>query len=95
MVDFQHQAQTCHLSGRLSRKEVISLWPQQKTILIKEINQIELSQLEYVDSSGVAFLFHLVETCNENGRTMDLINPSKQLQPLIALYNLQSFFSKG
>ncbi|RYV01013.1 phospholipid ABC transporter [Shewanella sp. OPT22] len=93
MAQFQHQQQTCTLTGKLSRQEVIELWPQQQAILSDQITAIDLSRLDYVDSSGVAFLFHLIEAGNKNGRTVNLINPSKQLQPLIALYNLQSFFS--
>lgn len=95
MADFQHQQQTCFLKGRLSRQEVISLWSQQNAIANNEINQLELSMLDYVDSSGLAFLFHLVEISNQKGRTLKLVNPSDQLQPLIALYNLQTFFSKS
>ena len=93
MADFQHQQTTCFLKGRLSRPEVIALWPKQKAIVNNDIEQLDLSQLDYVDSAGVAFLFHLIEANAQNGRTLDLINPSKQLQPLIALYNLQTFFS--
>ena len=95
MANFQHQQSTCILTGRLSRQDVIELWQQQRTIFNNDIQRIELSQLDYVDSSGVAFLFHLTQTRIEHGQRLDLVNPSKQLQPLIALYNLQSFFSKS
>ncbi len=95
MADFQHQQTTCFLKGRLSRPEVIRLWSERNTIVNRDIQQLDLSELDYVDSSGVAFLFHLIEVNTQNDRTLDLINPSKQLQPLIALYNLQTFFSKS
>ena len=95
MADFQHQQATCFLKGRLSRPDVIDLLPKKNSIINNDIKQLDLSELDYVDSSGVAFLFDLVEANQRKGRQIALINPSKQLQPLIALYNLQTFFSKS
>ena len=94
MASFQHNDSICYFKGRLSQQEVISLWVQQGDIITAKTAILDLSQLDYVDSAGVAFLFHLVERQHKQARSLGLANPSSQLQPLIDLYNLQPFFNQ-
>ncbi|WP_133405471.1 STAS domain-containing protein [Parashewanella tropica] len=92
MAQFTINQDSCVLSGRLSREEVVALWTKRKSLLSSQVNQLDLSELNYIDSSGIAFLFHLVEQQKQNNLILLLVNPSQQLQSLIALYNLQPMF---
>ncbi|MBE8167623.1 MAG: STAS domain-containing protein [Shewanella sp.] len=95
MAEFQNRKNCCKVTGRLSRQDVVALWPKQDTLLSAEVELLDLSALEFVDSSGIAFLFHLVEQKQQAKKLLKLINPAEQLQPLIALYNLQALFSEA
>ncbi|RLV60261.1 STAS domain-containing protein [Parashewanella curva] len=92
MAKFTVHDNSCSLSGRLSREEVVALWSKRQSLLSSQVSQLDLSELNYIDSSGIAFLFHLVKQQQKNNQTLLLVNPSQQLQSLIALYNLQPMF---
>ncbi|MGL5360047.1 MAG: STAS domain-containing protein [Shewanella sp.] len=91
MIEFVQQGAICHLKGQLSQTQVISLWPQRHTLLSPSTTALSLTQLEYSDSAGVAFLLALVR---EHTGPLRLCAPSTQLKKLIDLYDLQSFFSE-
>ncbi|MCL1077477.1 STAS domain-containing protein [Parashewanella spongiae] len=95
MAEFQNYNNYCKVTGRLARQDVVTLWPKQDTLLAAEVELMDLSALEFIDSSGIAFLFHLVEQQQQANKPLKLINPAEQLQPLIALYNLQTLFSEA
>lgn len=96
MASFNEHANQCNLSGRLSATEVKSLWAQRTQILSSDIQQLNLSRLEFADSAGVAFLLELLAIQRTLNPNFKLVAPAAQLEKLIALYDLEKFFeSKG
>lgn len=91
MVEFVQQGKICHLKGRLSQEQVVALWPQRQSLLSQDTQMLSLSELEYSDSAGVAFLLALVR---QHGTSLQLCSASDQLKKLIDLYDLQSFFTE-
>jgi len=91
VVEFVQQGNICHIKGRLSQDQVIALWPQRQSLLSQDTQILSLSELEYSDSAGVAFLLALVR---QHAAPLQLCSASAQLKKLIDLYDLQSFFSE-
>ncbi len=89
MVEFVQQGELCLVKGRLSQEQVVALWPQRHTLLNQETQALSLEDLEYSDSAGVAFLLALVR---QHATPLALCYASEQLEKLIDLYDLQSFF---
>lgn len=91
MVEFVQQGGVCHLKGRLSQSQVVALWPQRQNLLDPQTQVLSLSELQYSDSAGMAFLLALVR---EHHIPLALCSASEQLRKLIDLYQLQSFFTE-
>lgn len=94
MVNFDAKGTYCFVSGRLTQEQVITLWPRRNALLTSDTQGLDLSALEYSDSAGVAFLLGLVQLAQQNQQTLALVAPSPQLKKLIALYDLEAFFTE-
>ncbi|WP_127957756.1 lipid asymmetry maintenance protein MlaB [Serratia microhaemolytica] len=81
------QQQTLFLQGELDRETLRPLWQQRQTLLAGK-TILDLSQLQRVDSSGLALLFHFLQ---QQGATLKITGISEQLGTLITLYNLSEF----
>ncbi len=53
---------------------------------------IDLSQVEFIDSSGIGMLVALKTRLTSNHKSLFLLSPSPQVQSTIALVHLGSFF---
>ncbi len=53
---------------------------------------IHISELEYIDSKGMAMLLTLAKTIKQNNGQLFLTKPSPFVSELLELTNLQSFF---
>ena len=91
MIEFVQQGTVCHLKGRITQADVITLWPQRQQLLNESTQILSLSGLEYSDSAGMAFLLALVR---EHGSQLELRSASPQLKKLIDLYDLHAFFTE-
>lgn len=80
------------LSGELDRETLLDLW-QQRTSVMKQIDVIDVSALERVDSAGLALLVHLRQIAQEQGTTPRFQGITDKLQSLITLYNLQQIIT--
>jgi len=78
------------LVGELSQKTIISLLPIKKQLqkYNGELN-IDLSQLENVDSAGLAYLVELKQYCDSNNLNVFFNKATERLNKLIALYNAE------
>ncbi|MEI6860318.1 MAG: STAS domain-containing protein [Shewanella sp.] len=94
MVEFTDEGAVCHISGRLSQKDVVRLWSSRKHLLSQEVKVIDLSALSYSDSAGIAFIIELIALAKRERREITLRSASSQLSKLIALYNLDPFFDE-
>ena len=93
MTQFSLKDQVCYISGELTQNEVIKLWPQRNTLISDTTEMMDLSQLAFVDSAGLAFLITLWQEYQQQGKKLIMMSPSTQVKNLIELYNLQSAFS--
>jgi len=91
VIEFVQQGTVCHLKGRITQADVITLWPQRQQLLGESTQILSLSGLEYSDSAGMAFLLALVR---EHGSQLELSSASPQLKKLIDLYDLHAFFNE-
>ena len=91
MIEFVQQGTVCHLKGRITQADVITLWPQRQQLLNESTQILSLSGLEYSDSAGMAFLLALVR---EHRSQLVLSSASPQLKKLIDLYDLHAFFTE-
>jgi len=80
------------LEGNLNHETLLPLWQQSRALLIG-INFIDVTQLQRVDSSGLALLVHLQQRSYKYGVTITIFGISEQLKTLIKLYNLQQIIS--
>ncbi|MCL1048681.1 STAS domain-containing protein [Shewanella abyssi] len=92
MASFEQQGIICAISGRLDQEAVISLWNDRRCLLDADTAFLQLANIEYCDSAGVAFLLELVSIFAEKGASLKLISASEQLKKFIVLYDLNDFF---
>ncbi|AEX53840.1 lipid asymmetry maintenance protein MlaB [Rahnella aquatilis] len=76
------------LHGELDRETLVAFWDVRKK-LMPGVTCLDVSGLERVDSSGLAFLVHLREEASQQGITLTIAGITDRLRTLIALYNLQ------
>lgn len=86
------QQQTLVLRGELDRETLLPLW-QQREALLADKTAIDVSQLQRVDSSGLALLLHLREQRRQQGGELKISGATERLQTLVTLYNLQALMS--
>lgn len=92
MASFQQQGIICAISGCLDQQAVISLWNDRHCLLDVDTAFLQLSNIEYCDSAGVAFLLELVSIFAVRGASLKLVSASEQLKKFIVLYDLNDFF---
>ncbi|NDL00027.1 MULTISPECIES: lipid asymmetry maintenance protein MlaB [Photorhabdus] len=80
--------QTLILKGTLDRNSLLPLW-QQKEKLLADIDSINVSQLEYVDSTGLALLVRFKHHMQKRGDKLRFSGIDERLNTLIKLYDLQ------
>ena len=101
MIEFEQQGDTCLIKGRLTQEEVIQLWPNRHQLFTESTQVVDLSALTYVDSAGVAMLLalkglNISETNTASTQySRTLIHPASQLQKMIELYDLDTFFAEN
>ncbi|MGE6472644.1 lipid asymmetry maintenance protein MlaB [Serratia proteamaculans] len=88
-LSFESQQQTLILRGELDRETLLPLWEQRDTLLADK-TVLDVTQLQRVDSSGLALLVHLREQQRQRGVELKISGVSDRLKTLITLYNLQA-----
>ncbi|MCH4295768.1 STAS domain-containing protein [Shewanella sp. 3B26] len=92
MISLTLNADRCEVSGRLDHGVVRDLWPRLDELIPAGATRLDLRQLSYSDSAGIAFLLELWQRAQNRGQKLQLVSPSAQLAKLIALYDLEAFF---
>ncbi|AIN19777.1 MULTISPECIES: lipid asymmetry maintenance protein MlaB [Yersinia] len=87
-LKWQSQQETLILQGELDRATLLPLW-QQREALLADKTRIDVSQLQRVDSSGLALLVHFRELRGKQGVSLAITGVSDRLSTLIELYNLR------
>ncbi|CNK71770.1 putative anti-sigma B factor antagonist [Yersinia frederiksenii] len=87
-LSWQSQQETLVLRGELDRETLLPLWQQREALLVDK-TRIDVSQLQRVDSSGLALLVHFRELRSKQGVSLAITGVSDRLSTLIDLYNLR------
>ena len=91
-LNWRIEANRLRLAGELERETLLPLWQQRETVMT-QIDTIDVSALERVDSAGLALLVHLRQIALQQGKTPSFTGVTDKLRSLIALYNLQQFIT--
>ncbi|MDX7988583.1 lipid asymmetry maintenance protein MlaB [Xenorhabdus sp. 12] len=89
IVSWEKTGSTLFLQGTLDRDSLLPLW-QQKSSVLEDIVNIDVSQLSRVDSAGLALLVRLKGEFQQSGKALTFSNVGERLNTLIALYGVQS-----
>ncbi len=87
-LSWRIESATLHLQGELDRETLLAVW-QQREEMMGQIDTIDVSALERVDSAGLALLVHLRQMLQQQGKTPRFTGINGKLRSLITLYNLQ------
>ncbi|WP_419836290.1 lipid asymmetry maintenance protein MlaB [Xenorhabdus littoralis] len=88
-VSWEKVDNTLFLKGTLDRDSLLPLW-QQKESALAGVDNIEVSQLNRVDTTGLALFVRLKGEWQQSGRTLTLSGVGERLKTLIDLYGLQN-----
>lgn len=83
------------LSGDLNMDTVMSCWPERDSDIkaAKSKNhavQVDLANIQQVDTSGLAWLVHLARACHQQDVKLSLVNVPEGLINLAKLSNVES-----
>lgn len=93
-LSWRIEANQLRLAGELERETLLPLWQQRETV-VKQIDTIDVSSLERVDSAGLALLVHLRQIALAQGKEPQFTGITDKLRSLITLYNLQKIIASG
>ncbi|MDC9595814.1 lipid asymmetry maintenance protein MlaB [Xenorhabdus anantnagensis] len=88
-IDWEKTGNTLFLKGTLDRDSLLPLW-QQKDRVLEGIDNIDVSSLNHVDSTGLALFVRLKGEYQQRDRTLTFSGVSERLNTLITLYGLQT-----
>lgn len=88
-LSYESQLQTLILRGVLDRETLLPLW-QQRSALLTDKTKIDVTELQRVDSAGLALLVHLTAHQHQHGIELKISGATNQLRTLVTLYNLQT-----
>lgn len=77
------------LTGTLSRESLLAFWKQRDNLL-KQADQLDVSGLSHVDSTGLAMLVRLKGEFTTQNRSLQIIGMSDNLLTLMDLYGVKS-----
>ncbi|EMI7065026.1 lipid asymmetry maintenance protein MlaB [Providencia rettgeri] len=79
---------TLYLTGMLDRDSLMSFWDKKDSSL-ERIENIDVSGLKHVDSTGLAMLVRLKGEFQAKNRSLNITGVSDNLNTLIELYGVQ------
>ncbi|EGU36320.1 putative anti-sigma B factor antagonist [Vibrio ichthyoenteri ATCC 700023] len=83
------------LNGLLNRDTVPMLWKQLKACHLQQSTlELDLSEVERVDSAGMVMLIHLLEHAKKQNCHIMLSFVPKQLSTLLALSNVEKHIAE-
>ncbi|WP_228005826.1 lipid asymmetry maintenance protein MlaB [Xenorhabdus sp. BG5] len=88
-VSWEKAGNTLFLQGTLDRDSLLPLW-QQKEQALEGIDNIDVSQLSRVDSTGLALFVQLKGEYQKRGKTLTFSGVGERLSTLVTLYGLQA-----
>lgn len=77
------------ISGTLSRESLMALWEKRQS-LFAQIDQLDVSGLSHVDSTGLAMLMRLKGEFEAQKRPLKIVGISDNLTTLMDLYGVST-----
>ncbi|HGN1674154.1 TPA: lipid asymmetry maintenance protein MlaB [Proteus mirabilis] len=91
-LNWQKEGEILSFQGTLDRETLLSVWQQRKALLA-DINIIDISQLDHIDSTGLALFVHLKAEMEALERQCVIQGVSERFQTLITLYDLDEIMN--
>lgn len=88
LLAWELNEKTLYLTGTLDRDSLMSFWDKKDSSL-ERIENIDVSGLKHVDSTGLAMLVRLKGEFQAKNRSLNVIGVSDNLNTLIELYGVQ------
>lgn len=96
LISLQKRENHYFLSGRLDRDTVPLFWQTRGQWLCRDASMvIDLSELDRIDSAGMAMLLHLQQVIIERQQKVAFINIPLQLKTLMQLSNVDDFLNEN
>lgn len=86
---WETSANTLLISGTLSRESLMALWEKRQS-LFAQIDQLDVSGLSHVDSTGLAMLMRLKGEFEAQKRPLKIVGISDNLTTLMDLYGVST-----
>lgn len=91
VLTWEQSETTLRLSGTLNRESILAFWESREPLLT-QIDQVDVSALQHVDSTGLAMLVRLQGEFDALQRPLQIVGMSDNLTTLMELYGVQAFF---
>jgi phospholipid transport system transporter-binding protein len=79
--------------GSLTRNSVPALWKTRKQWLGDELVSVDVSQVEVIDTAGVAFLLEIMKATQSTKTPLKCIGASDQLKQIASVSGVESLLS--
>lgn len=79
--------------GSLTRNSVPALWKTRKQWLRDELVSVDVSQVEVIDTAGVAFLLEIMKATQGTNPPLKCIGASDQLKQIASVSGVESLLS--
>ncbi|MCW2257750.1 phospholipid transport system transporter-binding protein [Providencia alcalifaciens] len=86
---WETSANTLLISGTLGRESLMALWEKRQSLFVK-IDQLDVSGLNHVDSTGLAMLVRLKGEFETQKRPLKIVGMSDNLTTLMDLYGVST-----
>lgn len=80
-------------AGSLTRHSVTGLWLQRKDWPVSKDTQVDLTDVEVIDTAGVAFLLEIVKSIGDGRSPLVCIGASEQLKQIARVSGVESLLS--
>lgn len=91
-LNWEKRDNVLYFQGTLDRETLLPAWQQRKALLA-DINTIDISALEHIDSTGLALFVHLKAEMEAQNRQFIIQGASERFQTLITLYDLDEIMN--
>lgn len=91
-LNWEKKEDILFFQGTLDRETLLPVWQQRKTLLA-DLNIIDISALEQIDSTGLALFVHLKAEMETQNRHLTIQGASERFRTLITLYDLDEIMN--
>lgn len=92
LLSWTKNNKTLAFSGILNRDSLVEFWDKRQTLLtqVEQVEQVDVSALTHVDSTGLAMLVRLKGEYQSQQSHLGIVGVSDNLNTLMELYGVKS-----